>query len=47
MYVGLDVHKRVCHGTVMDEEGRVVRQDRFSNARARESPLNKGVSIKV
>ena len=31
MYVGLDVHKRVCYGTMMDEEGRVVKQDQFSN----------------
>ena len=31
MYVGLDVHKRVCYGTVMDEEGRVLKQARFSN----------------
>jgi transposase len=31
MYVGLDVHKRVCHGTVMDEEGHVVKRERFSN----------------
>ena len=30
-YVGLDVHKRVCYGTVMDEEGRVLKQARFSN----------------
>jgi len=31
MYVGLDVHKRVCYGTMMDEEGLVVKQGRFSN----------------
>ena len=31
MYVGLDVHKRVCHGTVMDEEGRVLKRERFNN----------------
>ena len=31
MYVGLDVHKRVCHGTVIDEEGHVVKRERFSN----------------
>lgn len=31
MYVGLDVHKRVCYGTVMDGEGRVVKRGRFSN----------------
>ena len=30
MYVGLDVHKRFCYGTVMDEEGEVVKHGRFS-----------------
>ena len=31
MYVGLDVHKRVCYGTVMDEKGEVVKQASFTN----------------
>ncbi|MCW4039027.1 MAG: IS110 family transposase [Candidatus Bathyarchaeota archaeon] len=31
MYVGLDVHKRVCHGTMMNGEGKIVKQERFSN----------------
>jgi len=31
MYVGLDVHKRSCHGTMMNEEGKIVKQERFSN----------------
>jgi transposase len=31
MYVGLDVHKRFCHGTMMNEEGGIVKQERFSN----------------
>jgi len=31
MYVGLDVHKRVCYGTVTDEDGLVVKRGRFSN----------------
>jgi transposase len=31
MYVGLDVHKKVCYGTVMDENGEIVRQGKFSN----------------
>lgn len=31
MYVGLDVHKRVCYGTVMDEKGKIVKQDKFTN----------------
>jgi transposase len=31
MYVGLDVHKRFCHGTMMSEDGAIVKQERFSN----------------
>ena len=31
MYVGLDVHKRVCYGTVMDEKGKIVKQAKFTN----------------
>jgi len=31
MYVGLDVHKKVCYGTVMDEKGTVVKQAKFDN----------------
>jgi len=31
MYVGLDVHKQVCYGTVMDEKGKVVKQAKFTN----------------
>lgn len=31
MIVGLDVHKHVCFGTVMDEKGRVTKQARFTN----------------
>jgi len=31
MYVGLDVHKNVCYGTVMDEKGKVAKQARFTN----------------
>ncbi len=31
MYVGLDVHKRVCHGAIMNGEGKIVKQKRFSN----------------
>jgi len=31
MYVGLDVHKRVCYGTVMTHDGEVVKRARFSN----------------
>ena len=31
MYVGLDVHKKICYGTVMDENGEVTRQGKFGN----------------
>lgn len=31
MYVGLDGHKQVCYGTVMDEKGKVVEQAKFTN----------------
>ena len=31
MYVGLDIHKKVCYGTVMDEKGKVVKQAKFTN----------------
>ena len=31
MYVGLDVHKKICFGTVLDGEGEVVRQGKFAN----------------
>ena len=31
MYVGLDVHKKICYGTVMDENGTVVKQAKFTN----------------
>jgi transposase len=30
-YIGLDVHKRVCYGTVMDEKGQIVKRGKFSN----------------
>ena len=29
MYVGLDVHKKVCYGTVMNERGEIVRDGKF------------------
>ena len=31
MYVGLDVHKNVCYGTVMNEKGKVAKQAKFTN----------------
>jgi transposase len=33
MYVGLDVHKRTCHATVIDESGEIVKEARFRNLR--------------
>jgi transposase len=30
MYVGLDVHKKVCYGTLMSEGGEIVREGKFS-----------------
>jgi len=30
MYVGLDVHKRFCYGTIMNEKGEVVKDGKFS-----------------
>jgi transposase len=32
-YVGLDVHKQTCHATVMNERGRIVKQEKFLNKR--------------
>ena len=32
-FVGLDVHLRTCHATVMDERGRIVKQEKFPNER--------------
>jgi hypothetical protein len=29
MYVGLDVHRRFCYGTMMNEEGEIVKDGRF------------------
>jgi len=31
MYVGLDVHKNICYGTIMTREGEVMKRDKFSN----------------
>jgi len=31
MYIGLDVHKRLCYGTVTDDQGRIVRSGKFSS----------------
>jgi len=33
MYVGLDVHKKVCHATVMDERGEILKEGKFENTR--------------
>lgn len=34
MYVGLDVHKRTCHATAMNEQGEILKQVRFRNQRS-------------
>ena len=31
MYVGLNMHKRLCYGTMIDEQGKIVKQGWFSN----------------
>ncbi len=31
MYIGLDVHKRFCYGTLMDEEGNIIRRGKVSS----------------
>jgi len=31
MHIGLDVHKRLCYGTVTDDQGRIVRSGKFSS----------------
>jgi hypothetical protein len=31
--MGLDVHLRTCHATVMDEHGRILKQEKFPNER--------------
>ncbi len=33
MYIGMDVHKEYIQAAVMDEQGSVVREERFSNAK--------------
>jgi predicted NBD/HSP70 family sugar kinase len=32
-YVGLDVHLRNCHATVMNEHGEILKQEKFPNER--------------
>lgn len=32
-YVGVDVHVQTCHATVMDESGKIVKQEKFRNER--------------
>ena len=32
-YVGLDVHLRTCHATLMDEQGRILKQEKFPKER--------------
>lgn len=32
-FVGLDVHLKTCHATIMDEQGKILRQEKFPNER--------------
>lgn len=32
-HVGLDVHKKVCHATLMDERGEILKEEKFENSR--------------
>ena len=42
-YVGLDVHLRTCHATVMDEQGKILRQEKFPNERLELERILKGI----
>jgi len=43
MYIGLDVHLRTCHATVMDEHGRILGQERFLNEREEFERILRGI----
>lgn len=42
-YIGLDVHLRTCHATVMDEHGRILKQEKFPNERLEFERIFKGI----
>lgn len=42
-YVGLDVHLRTCHVTVMDEHGEILRREKFPNERGELERILKGI----
>ena len=42
-YVGIDVHKRTCHATVMDGKGRITKQEKFLNEREEFERILKGI----
>jgi len=42
-YVGLDVHLRTCHATVMDEHGKILKQEKFPNERLEFERILKGI----
>lgn len=42
-FVGLDVHLRTCHATVMDEQGKILRQEKFPNERLELERILKGI----
>lgn len=42
-YIGLDVHLRTCHATVMDEQGNILRQEKFPNERQEYERILRGI----
>ena len=42
-FVGLDVHLRTCHATVMDERGKIPKQEKFQNERLELERIFKGI----
>lgn len=42
-YVGLDVHKKVCHATLMNERGEILKEGKFPNERAEFERFFKGI----
>ncbi len=42
-YVGLDVHLRTCHATVMNERGEILKQEKFPNERMELERVFKGI----
>ena len=45
-FVGLDMHLRTCHVTVMNEQGDILRQEKFPNERRELERIFKGIKGK-